>query len=137
MPNPANAMTGDIKLTAQCRPDPVTRHATHDVTVENSGSDRYYLGEIQIHVIQGGPGSGLLLDHGSRSGYLLTLKKLGTFGQWSSGSWTVSAQRQQSLSQNETIRTTVLFDRSAALDPLDPDPAMSHCCDCDVDVAIQ
>jgi hypothetical protein len=130
-------MTGDIKLTAECKPDPVTAQATHGVMIENSGRDRYYVGEIQIHVIHGGTGSGLILNHGSNSGYLLSLKKLGTFGQWSLGSWTVAAQRQQGLSKYEVIRTTVLFDRLASLDPLDPDPPISRCCGCDVDVGIK
>src|SRR5688572_29108387 len=128
MPNPAHAKTGDLELTAQCQPNPVTAgHSTHDMRVENVGTDVYYVGEIQIHVIHGGPGSGLRLSRGTRQGYLLSLKKLGTYSPWSMGSWSAAAKKRKSLSQGEVIRTTVLFDRLAALDPLDPDPPMSLC----------
>ena len=138
MSNSCNGRKGDLGLTARCQPDPVTVvNAAHDVTIENTGMDCYYVGEIQVHVLQGGPGSGLLLERKGQSGYLLSVTKLGTYGQWGQGSWTWTAKWQQSLAQSEMIRTTVIFDRSATLDPLDPDPALQLHCRCEVDVAIR
>jgi len=138
MVNPAQARTGDLVLTAGCQPDPVTAaEATHDVTIENMGSDTYFVGEVQVHVLQGGPGSGLLLEYNGRPGYLLSLAKAGTFAQWSQGSWALTAKRQNTDSRGEMIRTTVTFDRSAVLDPLDPTPPVRLACLCDVDIVIR
>ena len=138
MPNPASAQTGGLELTAACQPDPITVSSPgdHEVSIENLSSDPYYVSEIQVHVLQGGPGSGMVLaDRQGNSGYLMSIRNLGTYGQWSAGRWRWLAQRQSTPAQSERIRTTVLFDRSSTLDPLDPTPPpMGLNCLCETDV---
>ena len=138
MTNTASARTGDLELTASCLPDPITNPGgRHTVEIENTGTDAYYVGEIQVRVLQGGMGSALILTRGGSQSHAISVTKLGTYASWGSGTWVWGVDRQPSAASSERIRTTVSFDRSAAIDPLIANPTVRLSCLCEVNVSVR
>jgi hypothetical protein len=139
MTNQRSSRIGDLDITCDCRPDPVPASGSnHNVSLHNTGSDRYIGIQMVVNIRAPVAGCSLNLRHGSHVGTALPAVGLGTVPSGTKGMWTVKVEHVTGgTTRYETIKTTVSFASDAETDPLDDEPPMPYICSIKIDIGVK